>query len=77
MALSRKWLADIDDVFKMSEVMKVLDIPSKGTRTLDEMRDRVEDYLQASEQTAAWTAGQVIIIPRLRKLFQYSLFVTD
>ena len=60
-------IADIDDVSELNEVMKILDISSKGMRTLDEMTDRVKDYLQASEQTAAWTAGQVIIVPSLSK----------
>ena len=50
-----KGIDDIDDIMDMVEKMKSLGIPSKGLRTLDEMKQRVKEIGKKS----SWTAEKV------------------
>ena len=49
----------IDDLSEMVQVMAALDIPFKGLKTLDDMKDRVRTELNQSLDKPSWTAGQV------------------
>ena len=50
---------EIDDIAEMFQAMAVLDIPCKGLKTLDQMKDRIRDKLNQSAKAPRWTAGQV------------------
>ena len=50
---------EIDDIAEMFQAMTALDIPCKGLKTLDQMKDRVRNELNQSAKTPRWTAGQV------------------
>ena len=41
----------IDDLADMLSIMESLKIPSKGLKTLDEMKEKVKKKLQSSEHT--------------------------
>ncbi|KAL9964113.1 hypothetical protein ACROYT_G027697 [Oculina patagonica] len=49
----------IDDIVEMSEKMKALGVPSKGLRTLDEMKERVKETLKMSRKKSSWTAKEI------------------
>ena len=59
MNMSEKAIDDIDDVMDMVQTMKSLGVPSKGLRTLDEMKQRVKETLKLSEKKSSWTAKEV------------------
>ena len=50
---------EIDDIVEMFQAMAALDIPCKGLKTLDQMKDRVRNELNQSAKTPRWTAAQV------------------
>ena len=54
-----KGIDDIDDIMDMVEKMKSLGIPSKGLRTLDEMKQRVKETLMLLGKKSSWTAEKV------------------
>jgi len=54
-----KTIEEIDDILEMCDVMKALDISSKGLKTLDDMKARVKEELNAPRDSPSWTAGQV------------------
>ena len=52
----------IDDLADMLSIMESLKIPSKGLKTLDEMKEKVKKKLQSSEEKSTWTAKEVRIL---------------
>ena len=46
----------------MFQAMTALNITCKGLKTLDEMKAKVNEELNASEEKPDWTAGQVRIL---------------
>ena len=61
-----KTIEEIDDLSEMFQAMTALNINCKGLKTLDEMKAKVKEGLNASEEKPDWTAGQVRIL-----LFKY------
>jgi len=62
MAASRtRTIEEIDDISEMLSVMAALGISCRGLTTLDEMKAKVKEELNASEDKPSWTAGQVRI----------------
>ena len=49
----------IDDIMEMANTMATLKIPSKGLKTLDQMKAKVKETLQSSEKKSSWTAKEV------------------
>ena len=54
-----KNIQEIDDLSEMFQAMAALGISCKGLKTLDEMKAKVKDELNASVDKPSWTAGQV------------------
>ena len=52
-------IQEIDDLSEMFQTMAALGISCKGLKTLDEMKAKVKDELNASVDKPSWTAGQV------------------
>ena len=57
-----KTLQEIDDLSEMFQAMTALGISCKGLKTLDEMKGKVEEELNPSDDAPSWTAGQVRIL---------------
>ena len=57
-----KKIDEIDDIGEMYQAMAALDIPCKGLKTLDQMKDRLRDELHQSTKKPNWSAGQVLTI---------------
>ena len=56
-----KSIEEIDDLSEMLQAMDALGISCKGLKTLDEMKAKVKEELNASADKPSWTAGQVRI----------------
>ena len=56
-----KNIQEIDDLPEMFQAMAALGISCKGLKTLDEMKAKVKEELNASVDKPSWTAGQVRI----------------
>lgn len=56
-----KKIQEIDDLSEMFQTMEALGISCKGLKTLDEMKAKVKEELNASVDKPSWTAGQVRI----------------
>ena len=56
-----KNIQEIDDLPEMFEAMAALGISCKGLKTLDQMKAKVKEELNASVDKPSWTAGQVRI----------------
>ena len=56
-----KNIQEIDDLSEMFQAMAALGISCKGLKTLDEMKAKVKEELNASVNKPSWTAGQVRI----------------
>ena len=56
-----KNIDEIDNVWEISEVMKVPEVSSKGLKTLGEMKDRVRAELDLvdADNTPSWIEGEV------------------
>ncbi|XP_066024050.1 uncharacterized protein [Pocillopora verrucosa] len=52
----------IDDILEMASTMTTLKIPSKGLKTLDEMKEKVKEALQSSEKKSSWTAKEAFSV---------------
>lgn len=57
-----KAIEEIDDIVEMSQAMAALGISFKGLKTLDQMKAKVKEELNASKDQPSWTAGQVRIL---------------
>ena len=53
-----KNIQEIDDLSEMSQAMAALGISCKGLKTLDEMKAKVKEELNPSDEKPSWTAGQ-------------------
>jgi len=63
MAASRtETIEEIDDISEMFQAMAALGISCKGLKTLDQMKAKVKEELNPSEDKPSWTAGQVRIL---------------
>ena len=51
----------INDVMEMLQLMNSLKVSLRGTRTLDEMKQRVKMKLKSSEKKSSWMAKEVRI----------------
>ena len=60
----------IDDIVEMANIMATLKIPSKGLKTLDQMKAKVKETLQSSERKSSWTAKEVRTLQHLYKYEQ-------
>ena len=49
----------IDDILEMAKTMATLKIPSKGLKTLEQMKAKVKETLQSLEKNSSWTAKEV------------------
>ena len=49
----------IDNIVEMVNTLVSLKIPSKGLKTLDEMKAKVKETLQSLEKKSSWTANEV------------------
>ena len=49
----------IDDIMEMAKTMATLKIPSKGLKTLEQMKAKVKETLQSLEKNSSWTAKEV------------------
>ena len=49
----------IDDILEMANTMVALKIPSKGLKTLEQMKAKVKETLQSLEKNSSWTAKEV------------------
>ena len=55
-----KSIDEIDDLVEMLEAMAAFGIPSKGLKTLDDMKSRViRSIAGQSSKPTSWNAGQV------------------
>ena len=45
----------IDNIVDMADIMRTLKIPSKGLKTLDEMKSKVKETLQSLAKNSSWT----------------------
>ena len=52
-------IQEIDDLSEMFQTMAALGISCKGLKTLDEMKAKVKEELNASVDKPSWMAGQV------------------
>ena len=64
MASGTKTIEEIDDISEMVQAMTALGISSKGLKTLDQMKAKVKEELNASVDRPSWMAGQVRILQR-------------
>ena len=62
----------IDDIMEMANTMATLKIPSKGLKTLDQMKAKVKETLQSSEKKSSWTAKEVRTLLHLLKIWTNS-----
>ena len=62
----------IDDIMEMANTMATLKIPSKGLKTLDQMKAKVKETLQSSEKKSSWTAKEVRTLQYLFKIWTTS-----
>ena len=62
----------IDDIREMLTTMDSLKIPTKGLKTLDEMKAKVKETLQSSERKSSWTAKEVRTLQYLFKIWTTS-----
>ena len=62
----------IDDIMEMANTMATLKIPSKGLKTLDQMKAKVKETLQSSEKKSSWTAKEVRTLLYLLKIWTNS-----
>ena len=62
----------IDDILEMAKTMATLKIPSKGLKTLDQMKAKVKETLQSSEKKSSWTAKEVRTLLYLFKIWTTS-----
>ena len=62
----------IDDIVEMAKTMATLKIPSKGLKTLDQMKAKVKETLQSSEEKSSWTAKEV-----RTQLYLYKIWTTS
>lgn len=56
---TKRNLDEIDDIGEMFEVMKALDISSKGLKSLEDMKERVKTIIREASKSTSWNAGQV------------------
>ena len=49
----------IDDIMEMAKTMATLKIPSKGLKTLEQMKAKLKETLQSLEKNSSWTAKEV------------------
>lgn len=62
-----KNMDEIDDISEMVEAMRVLEVSSKGLKTLEEMKDRVRTTLQLdADKIPSWIEGKVGIYQFIR-----------
>jgi len=59
-----KTIEEIDDLSEMLDAMKAFGISCSGLKTLDEMKAKVKEELDASVDKPCWTAGQVRILQK-------------
>ena len=52
----------IDNIVDMADIMRTLKIPSKGLKTLDEMKSKVKETLQSLAKNSSRTAKEVRIL---------------
>lgn len=52
-------LDEIDDIFEMVDVMKALEISSKGLKTLEDMKKQVKTIIGQASKPTSWNAGEV------------------
>ncbi|XP_058949859.2 dual serine/threonine and tyrosine protein kinase-like isoform X1 [Pocillopora verrucosa] len=52
----------IDDIMEMANTMATLKIPSKGLKTLDQMKAKVKETLQSSKKKSSWTAKEAFSV---------------
>ena len=62
----------IDDILEMANTMAALKIPSKGLKTLEQMKAKVKETLQSSEKKSSWTAKEVRTLLYLFKIWTTS-----
>ena len=54
----------IDDIRAMDKVMEVLEIPTKGLKTIEEMKTRTMDFISTQKKKAReWSSGKVGRLP--------------
>ena len=56
-----KNIQEIDDLSEMFQAMAALGVSCKGLKTLDEMKAKVKEKLNPSDDEPSWMAGQVRI----------------
>ena len=56
-----KTIQETDDLTEMLPAMAALGISCKGLKTVDEMKAKVKEELNATVDKSSWTAGQVRI----------------
>ena len=54
-----KGIDEIDEIGEMYEVMKALDISSKGLKSLEDMKKRVRTVIGQASRPPSWNARQV------------------
>ena len=59
-----KTIEEIDDLLEMFQAMAALGISCSGLKTLDQMKAKVKEELNASVDKPSWTAGQVRILQK-------------
>ena len=57
-----KNIQEIDDVLEMARTMTALGISFKGMTTLDEMKAKVKEEFNPSDEKLSWMAVQVRIL---------------
>ena len=54
----------IDDIRAMDKVMEVLEIPTKGLKTIEEMKTRTMNFISTQKKKARdWSSGKVGRLP--------------
>ena len=57
-----KTIEEIDNIMEMCQTMTALGISCEGLKTLDQMKAKVRETLNPSDDEPSWTAGQVRIL---------------
>ncbi|CAH3024544.1 unnamed protein product [Porites evermanni] len=67
---TKRNLDEIDDIGEMFEVMKALDISSKGLKSLEDMKERVKTIIGEASKPTSWNAGQETVFAFVNSIIE-------
>ena len=57
-----KSIDEIGNIKEMHQMMKALEISSKGVKTIEQMKNLVKSEIEQSPNITSWTVGQVSVL---------------